>query len=137
MFTKNVLLWFLLMLALLTPLHILLIVAYLHCMSVLCSLFILLSRILSLLTISYPSSFNHSAIHPNLSLALLFFSLAIAFLTISSVVLSIWFVFLIIFWTFLFIFSSIILSLSLSGSRVFGSLFIILYILVYLIYFPI
>ena len=113
------------------------IVACLHCMSVLCSLFILLSRILSLLTISSPSSFNHSAIHPNLSLALLFFSLAIAFLTISSVILSIWFVFLITFWTFLITSSSIILSLSLSGSLVFGSLFIILYILVYLIYFPI
>ena len=88
MFTKNIPFWLSLMLALLPPLYILLIVACLHCMSVLCSLSILLNRILRLLTISSPPFFNYSALHLNLSLALLFFSLAIAFLTILSVILS-------------------------------------------------
>ena len=69
MFTKNIFLWLSLMLALLPPLYILLIVVCLHCVSVLCSLPALLNRILRLLTISSPPSSNHSALHPNLSLA--------------------------------------------------------------------
>ena len=88
-FSKNIPLWLSLMLVLLPLLYILLIAVCLHCMSFLCSLSILLKRIFRLLTISYPSSFNHSALHLNLALAVLFFSLAIAFLTISSVTLSI------------------------------------------------
>ena len=89
MFTKNIPLWLSLMLVLLPPLYILLIVVCLHCTIVLCSLSVLLNRILRLLTISSSPSFNHSALHPNLSIALLFFSLAIAFLTISLVILSV------------------------------------------------
>ena len=73
MFMKNIPLWLSLILALLPPLYIILIVLCLHCTSVLCSLSILLKRILRLLTISSPPSFNHSALHSNLPLALLFF----------------------------------------------------------------
>ena len=94
--TKYIPFWFSHMLALLPPLHILLIFACFHCMNVLCSFSILLNRILRLLTIPSSPSFNYSALHPNLSLALLFFSFTVAFLTILSVMLSIRFVFLII-----------------------------------------
>ena len=79
MFTKNISLWLSLMLALLPLLYILLIVVCLHYVSSICSFSILLNLILRLLTISSLPSFNHSALHPNLTLAVLFFSLAIAF----------------------------------------------------------
>ena len=135
MFTRNILLWLSLMLALLPPLYILLTVVCLHFVSVSCSLSILLNIILRFLTISYPPSFNHSALHPNLSLALLFFSLAIAFLTISWVIISIWFVFLATLYLLLFQLSFHLHYLFLWLLVVFYN---ILYIpLVYLTYFPI
>ena len=86
-----------------------LIVVYLHCVSVLCFLLILLNKIVRHLTISFPLSFNHSfLLHPNLSLVLLFFSLNLAFVVISSVICFSFY------WLKLFISFSIILSHSLS-----------------------
>ena len=79
MFTKSIPLWLSLIMTLLPPFYILLIVVFLHCASALCSLSMPLNKILRQSTIPSFPFINYSVLHPNLFLAVLFFSLAIAF----------------------------------------------------------
>ena len=111
--TKYIPFWFSHMLALLPPLHIFFIFACFHFMNVLCSFSILLNRILRLLTIPSSPSFNYSALHPNLSLALLFFACGLFNYFVSdafySICLSYYFLKLLIYFFFNYHFTFIIL----------------------------